>query len=188
MAARRGVGWPDGHGTVALLGINPDIIGIMIRALAFEQFLAANYPDIRIVEKRMGTFNEAHEQQVAEDTLNANPNLDVIVGLMWSTVDGTLSALNTSRVSRSVKIIGFDPFGLPPFQKENFDSAIQQNTRSMGEQAIESICARRLGKSVPGVIYVQPRLINRQNVDSPEIRRITTGDWKLGHWNWSPAQ
>ena len=188
MAARRVAELLNGHGTVALLGINPDIIGIMIRARAFEQLLAQNYPNIRIVEKRMGTFNEAHEQQAAEETLNDNPHLDVIVGLMWPTIDGTLSALDTSRENRSVKIIGFDPLGFPPFEKENLDCAIQQDTRSMGEQAIESIYARRLGKSVPGLIYVQPRLINRQNVDSPEIRLMTSADWKLGHWHWSPAQ
>lgn len=188
MAARRVAELVNGHGTVALLGINPDILGITIRARAFEQFLAQNYPNIRIVEKRMGTFNEAHEQQAAEETLNDNPHLDVIVGLMWPTIDGTLSALDRSRENRSVKIIGFDPLGFPPFEKENLDCAIQQDTRSMGEQAIESIYARRLGKSVPDLIYVQPRLINRQNVDSPEVRLMTSADWKLGHWNWSPAQ
>src|ERR1035437_9203448 len=79
MAAGRIAGLLNGHGTVAILGINPDITGIMIRVRAIEQFLAQNDPDIRIVEKRMGTFNVAHEQQVAEDTLKANPNLDVIV-------------------------------------------------------------------------------------------------------------
>ena len=40
IAAQRVAGLLDGHGTVALLGIDPDITGIMIRSRAFEEFLA----------------------------------------------------------------------------------------------------------------------------------------------------
>lgn len=58
-----------GRGSVAVLGMNPDIAGIMIRARSFEQFLAENYPGIHVVEKRMGSFNVPHEQQVSEETL-----------------------------------------------------------------------------------------------------------------------
>src|SRR5882762_4696551 len=56
IAAQRVARLLNGHGAVALLGIDPDITGIMIRARAFEECLARNSPGIRIVEKRMGTF------------------------------------------------------------------------------------------------------------------------------------
>ena len=185
IAARRVAGLLNGHGTVALLGINPDITGIMIRSRAFEEFLAQNYPGIRIVEKRMGTFNVAHEQQVAEDTLRANPNLDVVVALMWPTIDATLFALDTTPEGHPVKIIGFDPFGLPPFQqKASLDSVIREDTRSMGRQAIELIHARLLGQSVPALVRLQPKLITRDNIDTPEVQFMLSS----GHWRWSPAQ
>ncbi len=111
IAAQRVAKLLNGHGTVALLGINPDITGIMIRSRAFEEFLARNDPGIRIVEKRMGTFNVAHEQQEAEDTLRANPDLDVVVALMWPSIDGTSAALAATPENHHLKIIGFDPFG-----------------------------------------------------------------------------
>ncbi|MGA2170150.1 MAG: substrate-binding domain-containing protein [Terracidiphilus sp.] len=189
LAAERVAGLLNGHGTVALLGINPDITGIMIRARAFEQVLAQNYPGIRIVEERMGSFNVPHEQQVAEDALRANPDLDVIVALMSTTVDGTLSALDTTPERRSVKVIGFDDAGLPPFdQKRSLDSVIQGDTRSMGQQAIELIHSRLLGQSVPATAHLHPKLITRDNINTPEVRLMFSQDWTLGRWRWSPAQ
>jgi ribose transport system substrate-binding protein len=163
MAAQRVNKLLSGHGTVALLGINPDITGNMIRSRSFEESLTRNYLGIQIVEKRMGTFNVAHEQQVAEDTLRANPNLDVIVALMWPTIDGTLSALDTVPEVHPVKIIGFQ-------QKACMDSVIREDTRSMARQAIELIHAKLQGQSVPALVRFQPKLITRDNIDTPEVR------------------
>jgi ribose transport system substrate-binding protein len=186
IAAQRVAGLLDGHGTVALLGINPDITGIMIRSRAFEEFLAQNDPGIHIVEKRLGTFNVAHEEQVAEETLRANPNIDVIVGLMSPTIDGTLSALDSSPENHHVRIIGFDPFGFPPpfVQRASLDSVIREDTRSMGRQAIEQIHAKIKRQTVPALVHLPPKLITRENVNTPEVRFMVTSRG----WRWTPAQ
>jgi len=185
IAAHRVAGLLDGHGTVALLGIDPDITGIMIRSRAFEEFLAQNDPGIHIVEKRLGTFNVAHEEQVAEETLRADPNLDVIVTLMWPTIDGTLSALDSSPENHHVRIIGFDPFGFPPpfEQRPNLDSVIREDTRSMGRQAIEQIHAKINRQTVPALVHLPPKLITRENVNTPEVRFMVTPR----SWRWTPA-
>jgi ribose transport system substrate-binding protein len=186
LAAQRVAEQLKGHGTVALLGINPDVAGIMIRARAFEQYLYQNDPGVRIVQKRMGSFNLPHEQQVAEDTLRANPELDAIVALTSATVDGILSSLETSREKRTVKIIGFDTARLPPFEgKTALDCVIQEDTRAMGQRAVELIQAKRQGQTVPAVTYLHPKLISRDNMNTPEVRRMLSLDWKLGHWRWS---
>jgi ribose transport system substrate-binding protein len=186
IAAQRVAALLNGHGTVAVLGINPDITGIMIRSRSFEDFLAQNDPKIRIVEKRLGTFNFAHEEQVAEETLRTNPNLDVIVGLMWPTIDGTLSALDTTHANRHVKLIGFDPFAFPPpfDRRECLDSVIREDTRSMGRQAIEQIHAKIQGRAVPTLVHLSPTLITRENVNTPEVRLMVTSR----SWQWSSAQ
>jgi ribose transport system substrate-binding protein len=177
----------NGHGTVAMLGINPDVTGIMLRARSFEQFVAQNEPGVRIVERRLGTFNVPHEQQVAEEILRANPDLDVIVAFNGTTADESLFALDTTGRNHRVKVLGFDQGGYPLFDREGkLDSVVQQDTRSIGQQAIELIHARRLGQSVPGVVYVQPRLVTRQNIETAEIRLMLDSDWKLGHWAWHP--
>ena len=49
----------------------------MVRAQSFEHFLARNDPEIHIVERHTGSFNVPHEQELAEETLEAHPNLDI---------------------------------------------------------------------------------------------------------------
>jgi ribose transport system substrate-binding protein len=192
LAAERVAALLGGHGSVALLGINPDVTGTMIRARSFEQSLARNFPGIRIVEKRTGSFMFPHEQQVAEDTLRANPNLNVIVALMSTSVDGALSALDGSRVKSSVKVVGFDSAdsaSSPPFDRTpSLDCVIEENTRAMGQKAIELIHARALGQSVPATVHLSPTLISRDNINSPEVRRMLSMDFKLGQWRWSSPQ
>src|SRR5579875_2416526 len=43
-----------GRGTVAVLGMTPDVTGIMVRERSFERALAAAFPEVRVVEKHLG--------------------------------------------------------------------------------------------------------------------------------------
>ena len=140
LAAQRVASLVHGQGEVALTGIDPDIAGIMARATSFESFLTRFYPNIRIVVRRTGTFNIAHEQEGAEEVLRLSPNLDVIVALTSTSMRGAIFTVEGSRRNRAVKVIGFDPDSLP-FENPSLDSVIAQNTRAMGERAIRLIHA-----------------------------------------------
>jgi ribose transport system substrate-binding protein len=189
MAARRVAGLLNGHGTVAMLGINPDVTGIMIRARSFEEYLAQHDPGIQIVDRRLGTFDSSHEQQVAQDTLRSNPDLDLVVAFMWSSVEGTEQVLDTTHPNRSIKIVGFDSSGIPILgQNAGVDSIIQTDTRSICQHAVELIHAKLQGQSPPGTLYVQPKLITHENVNTPEIQTLLSSDFKLGQWQWSTIQ
>jgi ribose transport system substrate-binding protein len=185
IAAQRVAGLLKGHGTVALLGINPNIAGIMIRARSFEQFLGQNDPDIHIVDKRLGSFNIAHERQAAVDSLNANPDLDVVVALTGDTLSGTISALGTRPENHSIRVVAFDGVGLGGFESKWLDSVIQEDTRLMGQQAVDLIHARLLGQAVPTIVHLHPKLITRENIRTPEVQRMISMDWTLGRWRWS---
>src|SRR5438132_4428160 len=52
MAAQRVAQLLHGRGFVIVLGVNPDIAGIMIRARSFELYLTENYRNVRIYSKR----------------------------------------------------------------------------------------------------------------------------------------
>lgn len=187
MAAQRVIDLLHGSGTVALLGIDPDISGVMIRARAFENFLARNAPHIHIVETRLGSFNVPREQQIAEEVLSAHPTLDAIVALMWSDADGSLSALDNMPQRRSVRVIAFDATVSPPFaQTTHLDSVIQEDTRTMGQKAVELIRAMQLGRPVPSTVRLAPLLITRDNVNSAQAQYVFAIDWDFGHWKWRP--
>ncbi|HVU48529.1 MAG TPA: substrate-binding domain-containing protein [Terracidiphilus sp.] len=189
IAAKRVAGLLHGRGSVAVLGIDPDVTGTVIRDHVFEEFLATNDPEIHIVERRTGSFNFPHEQQAAEDVARKHPDLDVIVALMATSVDGTLSALRASSALHKPRVVGFDIGGLPSFeQNPGLDCVIQGDSHAMGEKAIELIEAKRHGQPVPLMTRIPPRIITQANVDSQQIRDMLAQDWTLGHLHWSPIQ
>lgn len=184
LAAQRVVALLHGKGTVALLGMNPDIAGTIQRARSLEQFLAENYPEVHVVDKRMGSFNVPHEQQVAEEMLKTYPHLDAIVALTASTTQGALSTIDSNPAYRSIKVVGFDPDPLD-FSSENLDSVVLENMPEMGGRAINLLYDEQEGRRVPSLIEVEPMLVTRENVSSDEVRRWTSQDFRPGqHLDW----
>lgn len=183
IAAQRVASLLHGRGSIAVLGINPDVAGIMVRAHSFEESLARYYPEIHVVERHTGTFNVPHEQELAEETLEAHPNLDAIVALMWSSARGATSTIDNNPGRFKAKVIGFDPEDVS-FHSPSLDSVIMQNTREMGNLAVQLIHAKLKGKSVPARITLEPLLVTRQTVNSKEVLHMTTMDWRPG-WSWS---
>lgn len=186
MAAERTVELLGGHGSVAILGVNPAVASTLVRTRAFEESLARSGPGIHVVDVRTGSFNRQHEQQVAEETLRAHSDLDVIVALTGAAVDGALSALEAMPEARSTRVIGFDSDNWPPFRRSpSLDLVVQQDTREMGRRAVELLQARVAGRPVPALVTLPPRMITPSNVHSAEVRHMLSSDWTLGRWQWS---
>jgi len=167
-----------GSGTIAILGINPDISGIMMRARSLESSLAQRYPGIEIVEKRMGSFNAPHDEQLAEEILRNNSDLRVIVALTSSATRGALSALNHQGANQKTKIIGFDePDRALLLRDSPIDSIILPRTKEMGTRAVETIMAQRQGMSVSTEVKLAPVLATPDNFDAENIRGMFSMDW-----------
>lgn len=183
IAARRVAQLLRGSGTVAVLGINSDIAGIMIRAQSFESFLSTNYPGIHVIESHIGSFNVPHEQEVAEEVLEAHPNLDAVVALMWSSARGAMSTIDNNPGKYRAKVIAFDPEDIL-FSSPSLDSVVVQNTREMGDLAVQLIHSKLSGRSTPALITLKPILVTRANAHSEEVLHMTTMDWRPG-WSLS---
>jgi ribose transport system substrate-binding protein len=183
IAARRVAKLLHGQGTIAILGINPDVEGIMERAHSFDHFLAQNDPGIHVVERHMGSFNVPHEQEVAEEALEAHPDLDAIVTMMWPSARGAMSTIDNNPGKFKAKVVSFDPEDIS-FTSPSLDSVVVQNTRAMGNLAVKRIHARLGGESVPALTTLEPVLVTRANANSEEVRHMTTMDWNPG-WSLS---
>jgi ribose transport system substrate-binding protein len=173
------------HGKIAILGIDPDIRGIMTRAHSLEETLARTDPGIQVMTHAIGSFNVPHEQQVAEEALKAHPDLDVIVALTAVSGHGALSALASSG-NRHVKVICYDPNDTI-FDDPSIDSFILQDTRSMGTEAVRIILASLRGQPIPAEKELAPTLVTRENVSSPEVKRLSSMEWRTTplRWTWS---
>jgi ribose transport system substrate-binding protein len=165
------------QGSVAILGIDRDIAGIVARARSLEQFLATACPAVRVVKKD-GSFNIPHEQQVAEETLRANPDLDAVVALTATSTFGALSALKSIPTRRRVHVIGFDPDTLLRLENPNLDSLVLEDTQKMGAEGVRLIVDKIHGVSGPPVTQIEPVLVTRENLNSPEVRQLTSMDWR----------
>jgi len=179
LAASRIAQLLHGKGSIAVLGINPDIAGIMTRARSLETSLAQDHPQIRIVEKHMGSFNVPQDQQVAEETLRLNPDLNGIVALTSASTRATSLALAHTQLDRPVKLVGFDgPDALPLLLDPYLDSVIIQNSREMGLEAVKTIAAQLHGQQVVAEVKLSPVLVTRENFNSPEVREMISMDWR----------
>jgi ribose transport system substrate-binding protein len=166
-----------GQGSIAILGINPQLTGITVRERSFESTLKAEYPRIHVVERRLGYYSDPQEQQVAEDILNRGAAIDAIVALSHASTRGAFYALAEFDKTQSIKLVGFDQDLMPPIRTGALDSVVMQRTFDMGQTAMELMDAQLHGRAVPGISTLQPILMTRENIDSPEIRQQLTANW-----------
>ena len=188
IAAQRIAAMLHSHGSIAILGIDPDINGIMERARSLEQFLAEHYPNIHTVANEMGSFNVPHEQQMAEEILKTHPDLDAVVTLTATSMHGVLSAIR-SNPSVHARVIAFDSDSMA-FDDPNVDCLILQNTKEMGAEGVHTIFAYLHGESMPAIVQLEPVLVTRENAGSDEVRQITSMEWRPPQiqWRWSVRQ
>lgn len=78
---------------------------------------------------------------------------------------------------KAVRLVGFDQDLIPPIRTGGIDAIVIQNTFEMGRLAMDRIDQEMHGKGGSAEILVQPVLMTRDNVDSPEVRQILNLSW-----------
>lgn len=180
LAAMRVGALLKGKGTVGIVGLASREMNVMVRARAFEAALNGNFPRISIVAREGGSPTMAELHQIAREMLVNYPHLDAILALDSVATMGTLDQLRDQGKARSIKLIGCDQdWDLMFFVRQgDVDSIIVQNTNEMGSLAVRWIAARTRGESVPDRVELPPVLVNKSNIDTPEIQRLLAVDWR----------
>jgi ribose transport system substrate-binding protein len=177
MAARRLGAILKGSGSVAILGVNPQLTGITDRERSLEKTLAEEFPNIHVVARRLGHYSVPQEQQTAEDLINAGTPLDAIIALSTSSTRGAYYALVEFGKPRVVKLIGFDQDLILPLRTGGIDSIVMQRTYDMGHTAMSLMLSQLKGDAVSGVTVLPPILMTRENLDSSEIYHQLSVTW-----------
>ena len=182
IAARRVAAILHGKGSVALLGINPQMESMIARTRSFEQTLALEAPRIQLVIPELGDdLNVAHEQRIADRVLHSLPRADAIVAFSASATRGAYYAKVESGESNAVALIGFDQDLMPPIRSGEIDSVVIQNAPEIGRIAIGNVKALLEGQRVRERVLVQPVLLTRENLDSPGTHEM----WHYARFPWS---
>jgi len=172
-----------GKGQVAVLGLDPSGPRSVLRARAIEAELAESFPQVSVIEKRSGSSNTAEVQQIAQEILIDNPALDAIVTLDVTATEGTWAALTALGKVKRVKLIGCEQEVdlMAGIRHGDIDSVVVENTYAMGFRAVQSIAARLRGESVPDKIELKPVLVTKANIDSDEVQKMLSVNWRVSH-------
>lgn len=177
IAARRIGSILHGHGSIAIVGIQPELKSNTIRERSFESTLSNEFPGIRVVARRLGLSSVPQEQHSAEELLSGTTSVDAIVALSLAATRGTYYALAEFSKAGVIKLVGFDQDLIPPIRDGGIDSVVVQNSYELGRVAMETMNRQIRGAAGSSPVNVQPVLMTRENVDSPEIRQIENMWW-----------
>jgi ribose transport system substrate-binding protein len=180
LAARRLGLILDGQGAVAILGLDPKLRSMSLRDRSFEDTLASEFPRIHVVARRPGQASAAQEQETAESLFQSGTNFDALVALSAEATRGAYYALIEFNRAGTIRLIGFDQDLLPPIRNGGLDSVVAQDTYEIGRLAVEQIDGKMHGAGGAEKRIVQPKLLTRENIDSPEMRPVLTAHWWAG--------
>ena len=165
-----------GQGQVAILGIDPEAVGMVERVQAFGATLDKEFPGISIVTRRADSQSEPQAEQSTEDTLRAYPQLTAVFALTRNATTAAFEALQQSSRSRRVLLMGCSQrYELLYFLSQGWlDSLLVENTYDMGRQAAQTLLEEDAGRRPPSVQYVQPVLVTRQNMYDSALLPVLT--------------
>lgn len=181
MAAARAARLLKPGDTVAVLGVNPNVLSSIERANAFEDAIRTKVEDVRVEEKHSTSVSTAEAEEVAERLIRADPHLRVIIALNVNQARAAYGAvLNTRTVDRIPLIVCDQDLDLlHHLRSGRIDSLIAQNSYGMGYTAIQNIHKQLAGEAVQPLTAIAPVLVTRENVDSDAVQQVLNMDWRV---------
>jgi ribose transport system substrate-binding protein len=139
-----------GNGQVAILqgqiGTTPEID----RNKGFDEALKAN-PGLQVVAKQPADWDQDKGFDVAQNMLQAHPDISVFFGRADAMALGAAQAVRVANVKHKVTIVGFDGdfAGLRAVRDGKVDATMTQQTQRMGRMSVTSALALMHGEKVP---------------------------------------
>lgn len=158
IAGRAMVEMLGGKGNIAIVN-HPEVESGMMRTKGFEEEIA-KAPDIKIVANLPGYGARDKSFAVAQDILQAHPDLNAIFAINDPSALGVIAAIENAGRSQSVRVIGFD--GQLEARRAVKDgklyATVMQYPKQIGAQTIQSIAKYMAGEDVPKQILIPPKL------------------------------
>jgi len=87
---------------------------------------------------------------------------------------GMLLALRQSNLAGKVRFVGFDtsPPLIEALRNGEIDALVAQDPTLMGYKGVKTLVTRLQGKEVPPVIDTGVQLITRENINTPDVKRL----------------
>jgi ribose transport system substrate-binding protein len=157
-----------GEGNLAILqgqiGTTPQVD----RQKGFEAALE-DAPGIEVVAQQPADWAQDKAFSVAQDMIQANPEIDIFWGQADAMALGAAQAVSNANLGDKL-IVGFDgdKAGLEAVRDGNIDATMVQQTQEMGRMAVQSACQLAKGEEVPAEQLQEAFLLTKDDTAKAE--------------------
>lgn len=127
-----------------------------------------------IVDNRYAGATVGEAKTAAMNIIDKLKEADGVFAPNESSTFGMLLALRQNNLAGKVRFVGFDtsPPLIEALQKGEIDALVAQDPTKMGYEGVKTLVASIRGKQVPKTIDTGVRLITRENLNTPEIKKL----------------
>ncbi len=163
-----------GKGKVVLLRYQVGSASTMEREEGFLQAIAKNAGLTLTVDNRFAGATAGEAKTSAMNIIDKLKEANGIFCPNESSTFGMLLALRQNNLAGKVRFVGFDtsPPLIEALQKGEIDALVAQDPSRMGYEGVKTLVAHIQGKPTQKVVDTGVRLITKENINSPEIRKL----------------
>ena len=164
----------NGKGKVVLLRYQVGSASTEEREEGFVQAIGKNPGLTFTVNNRHAGATAGEAKTAAMNIIDKLKEADGVFAPNESSTFGMLLALRQSNLAGKIKFVGFDtsPPLIEALRKGEIDALVAQDPTKMGYEAVKTLVAHIKGKQVPKTVDTGVRLITRENLDTPEIKKL----------------
>lgn len=180
MAARALGRMLDAKGKVAMVMHAPGSASTMDRERGFEEAIKAEFPDIKIVASQFGLSDRSKAMGVTENILTAHPEINGIFASSEPSSMGVSLALKSRGLAGKVKQVAFDSSDamIEDLKAGVISAMVVQDPFRMGHDAVQTLVDKLNGKTPPKRVDLSARVVTKEDLDNPEVRRLVFPDLK----------
>jgi ribose transport system substrate-binding protein len=178
-AARTLMGFLNGATDVAMVMQKPGGTSTVLREQGFEQTMAKEFPQFKIVAKQFCMADPARSRQVAEDILAAHPNLGGIFASSEAASLGSIQAIRGRGLSGKVKLVTFDfsKTHVEALKDGTVSAMMVQDPFRLGYESVHSLYQKLNGETPPKHQDLPARVVLKADLGKPEIQNLVQPKW-----------
>lgn len=174
LAARKLASLLGNRGKVAVVMHAPGSYSTMERERGFDDVMAKEFPDIRVVARQFGMSDRAKSVAAAENILTAHPDLDGIFASTEPSSSGASLALKARGLGGKVKFVAFDTSDamIEDIKSGVIHATVVQDPFRIGYEAVKTLVDKLHGKNPPKRIDLGGTVVSLENLQTMEIQQL----------------